>query len=156
MFSLYAAPQILYDLKNCMLLHENNCNEFVSGIIEGWNRHRLNSLFSESTEKFHSPPGAQKIEFNSQDDETGLTKELLEENKIYYIEAWIFAEQKIEIVIQAGGGGSIIKQIIVPNKWTKVFAYIKATGKTLYFYTGSKPNMNTVFYIDDIKVLKII
>jgi hypothetical protein len=155
MFSLYEAPQHIFNLKNSILLQNNNCTEFENGILAGWSRHRLNSIFSVSSRIFVSPPYAQKITYNNLDDETGLEKELLEENNTYYVEAWVFADQKVEIVIQAGSGFSSIKRTIEPNKWNKISAYLKATGKTLYIYTGSKLIQNANLYIDDIKVLKI-
>ena len=61
MFSLYAAPQIIFNMNNSILLENNNCTEFEKGILTGWSRHRLNSLFSVSSDFFHSAPSAQTI-----------------------------------------------------------------------------------------------
>jgi|GEM_PF-6841949 len=155
MFSLYESPQHFSNLKNSISLEDNNCTEFENGIIKGWSRHRLNSLFSVSSKIFYSPPSAQKITYDTLDDETGLTIGILEENSIYYIEAWFYADYKVEIVMQAGSGLSSIKRNITPKRWNKISAYLKATGNTLYLYTGSKLMEGADLYIDDIKVLKI-
>jgi len=154
-FILFAHPGRYYDLNKAVLIHDNNCSEFENGILTGWNRHRLNSEFTISADIYQSHHSSQRIKYDNRDDETGITKEILDIGAIYFIEAWLLSEKEFEIIIQAGGGNSIRRMSMPSNQWTKVEAYLLATGKTLYLYSGNGLNTGSSFYIDDIKVMKL-
>ena len=66
-------------------------------------------------------------------------------------------DTQVELIIQAGGGNSSVRKRIAPETWTEeVKAFHKASGKTFYIYNGSDFPENASYYIDDIKILKLI
>ncbi len=153
MFEIYSTLESIYNIDEGNLIIDDLFQCFNNGIACDWNRHRDNSVFSKDSINFYSLPTSQKIIFHNKDSETGITRDILNVDEMYYIEAWVYSNKKTEIVIQAGGGLSSKKIVIEKGKWIKIKAFLNASGTTLYFYSTLEEK--DCINIDNVKLIKL-
>lgn len=154
MFQIYAQPEMLYKPNGKNLV--SNGNTFLSTHnIPTWKKLRPNCLIKFSQSAFNPVDTIIEIENTLEGGTGGIYKTILNKGDIYYVHAKVKSDFPGKIILQAGGGNSVISDSLVKDEWADIKGFLNASGTDFIIYIDNMP-LGTNFSLTDISVLRVL
>jgi len=154
MFQIYAQPEMLYkpDGKNLV----SNENPFLSiQNISTWKKLRPNCLIKFSQSAVTPVNSIIEIENTLEGGTGGIYKSILNKGEIYYVHAKVKSDFPGKIILQAGGGNSVISDSLTQDVLADIKGFLNASGTDFIIYIDNMP-LGTNFSVTDIGVFKVL
>ena len=153
MFQIFAQPELLYNIEDKNLVLDENPMLPVQN-TPSWEKLRPNCSIKYSQSNVPSVNKVIEIDNTLEGGTGGIYRSVLKVDDVYFVNAKVKSDFPAKIILQAGGGNSVVNDSLKINTWMEIKGFLKATGTDFIIYIDNMP-LKSKFSVGEVGVFHV-